>query len=94
MSNVGTQDITGIKGKLSLPAPYQSPSGRGVAMMADNDQKASAGNTFALTFFVDVSDKAPIKDYSGTIDLTFQDYVNLVSEVKTLLLHSNLLAIV
>ena len=71
MSNVGTQDITGIKGKLSLPAAYQSPSGRGVAMMADNDQKATAGNTFALTFFVDVSDKAPIKDYSGTIDLTF-----------------------
>ena len=53
MSNVGTQDITGIKGKLSLPAAYQSPSGRGVAMMADNDQKASAGNTFGLTFFVD-----------------------------------------
>ena len=71
MSNVGTQDITGIKGKLSLPAPYQSPSGRGVAMMADNDQKASAGNTFALTFFVDVSELAPIKDYSGTVDLTF-----------------------
>ncbi len=71
MSNVGTQDITGIKGKLSLPAAYQSPSGRGVAMMADNDQKASAGNTFALTFFVDVSDKAPIKDYSGTVEVSF-----------------------
>ena len=71
MSNVGTQDITGIKGKLSLPAAYQSPSGRGVAMMADNDQKATAGNTFALTFFVDVSELAPIRDYSGTIDITF-----------------------
>ena len=71
MSNVGTQDITGIKGKLSLPAAYQSPSGRGVAIIADNDQKATAGNTFALTFFVDVSDKAPIKDYSGTVDLSF-----------------------
>ncbi len=71
MSNVGTQDITGIKGKLSLPAPYQSPSGRGVAMMADNDQKASAGNTFALTFFVDVSELAPIKDYSGTVEISF-----------------------
>ena len=33
MSNVGTQDITGIKGKLSLPAAYQSPSGRGVAIV-------------------------------------------------------------
>jgi len=71
MSNVGTQDITGIKGKLSLPAAYQSPSGRGVDIMADNDQKASAGNTFALTFFIDVSDKAPIKNYSGTIELSF-----------------------
>jgi len=71
MSNVGTQDITGIKGKLYLPAAYQSPSGRGVAIMADNDQKATAGNTFALTFFVDVSDMTPIKDYSGTIELGF-----------------------
>ena len=71
MSNVGTQDITGIKGKLSLPAAFQSPSGRGVAIMADNDQKAIAGNTFALTFFIDVSELAPIKDYSGSVDLSF-----------------------
>jgi len=71
MSNVGTQDITGIKGKLSLPAAYQSPSGRGAAIVADNDQKASAGNTFALTFFVDVSTLAPIKDYSGNVEVSF-----------------------
>ena len=71
MSNVGTQDITGIKGKLSLPAAYQSPSGRGTAIVADNDQKASAGNTFALTFFVDVSPLAPIKDYAGTVEVSF-----------------------
>ncbi len=71
MSNVGTQDITGIKGKISLPAAFQSPSGRGVAIMADNDQKAKAGDTFALTFFIDVSDKASIKDYAGNVDLSF-----------------------
>ncbi len=71
MSNVGTQDITGIKGKLSLPSAYQSPSGRGVQIVADNDEKASAGNTFSLTFFVDVSDKASIKDYSGNVDVNF-----------------------
>ena len=71
MSNVGTQDITGIKGKISLPAAFQSPSGRGVAIMADNDQKAKAGDTFALTFFIDVSDKASIKDYAGSVDLSF-----------------------
>ncbi len=71
MSNVGTQDITGIKGKLTLPAAFQSPSGRMAAIMADNDQKASAGNTFALTFFVDVSSEAPIKDYAGNVEVSF-----------------------
>tara|TARA_Y100000590_G_scaffold172124_1_gene196872 strand:- start:1588 stop:2895 length:1308 start_codon:yes stop_codon:yes gene_type:complete len=71
MSNVGTQDITGIKGKLTLPAAYQSPSGRMAEMLADNDQKASAGNTFALTFFVDVSPMAPIKDYAGNVEVSF-----------------------
>jgi len=71
MSNVGTQDITGIKGKLSLPAAYQSPSGRMAEISADNDQKADAGNTFALTFFVDVSERATIKDYSGKVKLDF-----------------------
>ena len=58
MSNVGTQDITGLKGKLSLPAAYQSPSGRGVDISADNDQKASAGDTFALTFFASAAKAA------------------------------------
>jgi len=71
MSNVGTQDITGIKGKLSLPAAYQSSNGRTMDIVADNDKKASAGNTFALTFFVDVSELAPIKNYSGTVDISF-----------------------
>jgi len=71
MSNVGTQDITGIKGKLSLPAAFQSPSGRMAEITADNDQKADAGNTFALTFFIDVSANAQIKDYSGKVKLDF-----------------------
>ena len=71
MSNVGTQDITGIKGKLSLPAAYQSSNGRTMDIVADNDKKASAGNTFALTFFIDVSELAPIKNYSGTVDISF-----------------------
>jgi len=71
MSNVGTQDITGIKGKLTLPAAFQSPSGRTASIMADNDQKASAGDTFALTFFIDVSELAPIKDYAGNVEVNF-----------------------
>ena len=51
MSNVGTQDITGIKGKLSLPAAYQSPSGRGVAIILLIMIKSIAGNTFCSNIF-------------------------------------------
>ena len=71
MSNVGTQDITGIKGRLILSPAFPSPSGLSVPIMADNDQKASAGDTFSLTFFVDVSELALIKDHTGAIQLDF-----------------------
>ena len=72
MSNVGTQDITGIKGKLSLPAAYQSPSGRGVAMMADNDQKASAGPSLSP------NDK-------GVSELTIKNAKNTITNLFMLL---------
>ena len=71
MSNVGTQDLTGIKGKLSLPSAFQSPSGRMAIIIADNDQKATAGDTFPLTFFVDISKDAKIKSYVGSMTVEF-----------------------
>ena len=71
MSNVGTQDLTGIKGKLSLPSAFQSPSGRMAIIIADNDEKATAGDTFPLTFFVDISKDAKIKSYVGSMTVEF-----------------------
>ena len=64
MANVGTQDITGIKGKLVLPAQFTSPEGHR-QIIADNNQKATAGSSFYLTFFVNVHENADIKSYSG-----------------------------
>ena len=71
MANVGTQDLTGIKGQLLLPAQFSSPDGRSALILADNDQKAVAGNSFYLTFFVDVNQDADIANYSGTVKVDY-----------------------
>ena len=54
VANVGTQDITGIKGQLSLPFGFSPTSGSGSLIEADFDANALAGDVFELTFFVDI----------------------------------------
>ena len=70
MANVGTQDITGIKGVLVLPAQFTSPDGLR-QIIADNNQKATAGSSFYLTFFVDVHERAEIKNYAGNVEVEY-----------------------
>ena len=71
MANVGTQDLTGIKGQLVLPAQFSSSEGHMGQIIADNNQKAVTGNSFYLTFFVDVSEGADIKSYSGNAKVEY-----------------------
>src|SRR3972149_1394882 len=66
MANVGTQDITGIKGQLSLPFGFSPTAGSGSLIEADFDSTALAGEVFKLTFFVDISDQAEIKQYPAS----------------------------
>src|SRR3989304_1272855 len=66
MANVGTQDITGIKGQLSLPFGFSPTAGSGPLIEADFDSTALAGEVFELTFFVDISDQAEIKQYPAS----------------------------
>ena len=54
-ANVGTQDITGIRGQLSVPLGFSSAAGSGTLVVADSDANSLAGTNFALTFFVDVA---------------------------------------
>ena len=54
-----------------LPAQFSSPDGRSALILADNDQKAVAGNSFYLTFFVDVNEDADITNYSGTVKVDY-----------------------
>ena len=72
-SNVGTEDISGIRGLLSLPMGFTSatPLVEGL-IEADNSQVATSGSSFALTFFVNVGQSLTIQDYAGTVKLTYE----------------------
>ena len=71
MANVGTQDITGIKGQLSLPFSFSSADGPGNIIEADSDSNSLAGENFALTFFVNISKEADIKQYPGSVKVDY-----------------------
>ena len=71
MANVGTQDITGIKGELVLPTQFSASDGKIRTIIADNNQKATAGDSFYLTFFVNVNDKADIKSYLANAKIDY-----------------------
>ncbi len=71
IANVGTQDITGIKGQLSLPLGFSSSAGQGSLVFADNDSNSLAGDTFSLTFFVNLGDALKIKQYAGSVKVDY-----------------------
>src|SRR4030065_974158 len=71
MANLGTQDITGIKGQLSLPFSFSSADGPGNIIEADSDSNSLAGENFALTFFVNISKEADIKQYPGSVKVDY-----------------------
>jgi hypothetical protein len=71
MANVGTQDITGIRGQLSLPLGFSSSDGPGSIIYADADSNSLAGENFYLTFFVDIDDDVRIQQYPGTVKVDY-----------------------
>jgi hypothetical protein len=70
-ANVGTQDITGIKGQLSLPFDFSASDGPNSKIYADSDSSSSAGDHFHLTFFVNIDESAKIQQYPGTIKVDY-----------------------
>ncbi len=71
LANVGTQDITGIRGQLGLPNQFSSADGPGSLVYADADSNSLAGENFALTFFVNVDEHAQLQQYPGTVKVDF-----------------------
>ncbi len=70
-ANVGTQDIIGIRGQLSLPFGFSPTSGSGPLIEADFDSSSLAGEVFKITFFVDIGDKAEIKQYPASVKIDY-----------------------
>ena len=70
-ANVGTQDITGIKGQLSLPFGFSASDGPGAIIKADSDSNSLAGENFHLTFFVNVDKNVNIQQYPGTVKVDY-----------------------
>jgi len=71
LSNVGSDDIAGIQGLLSLPTGFSGVSTSDNLIQADNTQTATAGQSFGLTFYLNLDKTAGIHGYSGTIKVTY-----------------------
>ncbi len=71
LANVGTQDITGIKGQLSLPYGFTASAGQGSLIFADSNSNSLAGENFHLTFFVNIDQNIGIQQYPGTVKVDY-----------------------
>ena len=71
LANVGTQDITGIRGQLSLPFGFSGSDGTGSLALADSDSNSLTGENFHLTFFVNIDKNAQIQQYPGTVKVDY-----------------------
>ncbi len=70
-ANVGTQDITGIRGQLSLPYGFSGSDGPGSIILADSDSNSVAGDNFHLTFFVNVDTNTNIQQYPASVKVDY-----------------------
>lgn len=70
-ANVGTQDITGIEGQLSLPFGFSASDGPGATIDANTSANSLAGKNFHLTFYLNIDDNIEIKQYSGTVKVDY-----------------------
>ena len=70
-ANVGTQDITGIRGQLSLPLGFSASDGPGSIIHADSNSNSDAGDNFHLTFFVNLDKNVKIQQYPGTVKVDY-----------------------
>jgi len=70
-SNVGSDDITGIKGLLNLPIGFSGATSENGLIEADNTQTATSGTSFSLTFFLNLDKTMGIHDYAGTVKVSY-----------------------
>ena len=70
-TNVGTQDITGIRGQLSLPFEFSPAIGSDSITRSDSNTNAAAGENFHLTFYVNIEPNAKVQQYPAAVKLDY-----------------------
>ena len=70
-ANVGSQDITGIRGQLSLPLGFSASDGPQSLIYSDSVANSLAGENFYLTFFVNIDKNIQIQQYPGTVKVDY-----------------------
>lgn len=71
LANVGVQDITGIRGELSLPYGFTPAEDAGFLAQADSNTNSRAGEIFHLTFFLNVEPYAEIRQYPAAAKIEY-----------------------
>lgn len=71
MAAVGAQDLTGIRGGLSLPMGFSSSNTKDGLIIADTGNVALAGQIFSLTFHVNLDKNIKIGQYPGILKMAF-----------------------
>ena len=69
--NVGSEDITAIRGSISLPLGFHSSDGTDGAIMAESEKNSRTGELFYLTFFIGLDESLEIGRYPGTADVAY-----------------------
>jgi hypothetical protein len=70
-ANVGSQDIAGIRGQLSLPLGFSASDGPQSLIYSDSVANSLAGENFYLTFFVNIDKNIQIQQYPGTVKVDY-----------------------
>jgi hypothetical protein len=73
-SNVGSQDITGVRGQLQLPMGFSSADGKGATIRADSGAEVLGGRYFGLTFYVNLDNHIQIQQYPGTVKVDYSRF--------------------
>ncbi|MDI1494903.1 MAG: putative exported protein [Cenarchaeum symbiont of Oopsacas minuta] len=66
-SNVGNSDIVGLTGDLAMPINFRSFGLDASMVRADTEASVRAGDSFTLTFYIDVGEHTKIGKYTGTV---------------------------
>ena len=71
LTNVGSQDIIGLKGQLSLPFGFTDARDNDMLAKADSETNALTGDIFSMTFYVNIADNTQIGTYPSSIKMDY-----------------------